>query len=232
MTNTVPSKKRSGRESAVGMQKHKRTAIDVGLAVITPIVGQEFLDKYNLRGPLNRSLQYGVKQVFSAAGASARQFKRIQGIGKAPTRLKASGAHYFDLTPDDDQKMILETVEDFAKEILRPAARHADDAATYPPDLIAKAAELGITAINIPEDFDGIAAHRSTVTNALVAEALAYGDMGLALPILAPGGVASALTHWGSADQQATYLREFAGENVPRRAWRSPNRTRCSIRQR
>ncbi len=215
MTNTVPSKKRSGRESAVGMQKHKRTAIDVGLAVITPIVGQEFLDKYNLRGPLNRSLQYGVKQVFSAAGASARQFKRIQGIGKAPTRLKASGAHYFDLTPDDDQKMILETVEDFAKEILRPAARHADDAATYPPDLIAKAAELGITAINIPEDFDGIAAHRSTVTNALVAEALAYGDMGLALPILAPGGVASAVTHWGSADQQATYLREFAGENVP-----------------
>ena len=215
MTNTVPSKKRSGRESAVGMQKHKRTAIDVGLAVITPIVGQEFLDKYNLRGPLNRSLQYGVKQVFSAAGASARQFKRIQGIGKAPTRLKASGAHYFDLPPDDDQKMILETVEDFAKEILRPAARHADDAATYPPDLNAKAAELGITAINIPEDFDGIAAHRSTVTNALVAEALAYGDMGLALPILAPGGVASALTHWGSADQQATYLREFAGENVP-----------------
>ena len=215
MTNTVPSKKRSGRESAVGMQKHKRTAIDVGLAVITPIVGQEFLDKYNLRGPLNRSLQYGVKQVFSAAGASARQFKRIQGIGKAPTRLKASGAHYFDLTPDDDQKMILETVEDFAEEILRPAARDADDAATYPPDLIAKAAELGITAINIPEDFDGIAAHRSTVTNALVAEALAYGDMGLALPILAPGGVASALTHWGSADQQATYLREFAGENVP-----------------
>ena len=85
----------------------------------------------------------------------------------------------------------------------------------YPPDLIAKAAELGITAINVPEDFEGIAEHRSTVTNALVAEALAYGDMGLALPILAPGGVASALTHWGSADQQATYLQEFAGENVP-----------------
>ena len=39
--------------------------------------------------------------------------------------------------------------------------------------------------------------------------------MGLALPILAPGGVASALTHWGSADQQATYLKEFAGDNVP-----------------
>jgi alkylation response protein AidB-like acyl-CoA dehydrogenase len=222
MTNTLPSEngakprpKRTGKESAVGRQKHKRTAIDIGLALITPIVGQEFLDRYKLRDPLNRSLKYGIKQVFSAAGASTRQFKRIQGLGKAPTRLKASGADYFDLTPDDDQKMILETVEEFAEEILRPAARDADDAASYPPDLIAKAAELGITAINIPEDFDGIAAQRSAVTNALVAEALAYGDMGLALPILAPGGVASALTHWGSADQQATYLKEFAGDNVP-----------------
>ena len=84
--------------------------------------------------------------------------------------------------------------------MLRPAAHDADVATTYPPDLIAKAAELGITAINIPEDFDGIAAERSSVTNVLVAEALAYGDMGLALPILAPGGVAAALTHWGSAE--------------------------------
>jgi alkylation response protein AidB-like acyl-CoA dehydrogenase len=222
MTNTLPSEngtksrpKRTGKESAVGLHRHKRTPTDIGLALITPIVGQEFLDRYHLRDPLNRSLKYGVKQMFSAVGASTRQFKRIQGLGKAPTRLKASGADYFDLTPDEDQKMILETVEEFAEEILRPAARDADDAASYPPDLIAKAAELGITAINIPEDFDGIAAHRSAVTNVLVAEALAYGDMGLALPILAPGGVASALTHWGSADQQATYLTEFAGENVP-----------------
>ncbi len=74
---------------------------------------------------------------------------------------------------------------------------------------------MGITAVNVPEDFDGIAEHRSSVTNVLAAEALAYGDMGLALPLMAPGGVAAALTHWGSAEQQATYLKEFAGENVP-----------------
>ena len=214
MTNTLPSK-RSGHESAVGLHKHKRSATDIGIALLTPLLGQEFLDRYNLRDPLNRGLKYGVKHAFSAAGASTRQFKRIQGLGKPATRLKASGSDYFDLTPDDDQKMIVQTVEEFAEEILRPAAHDADAAAAYPPDLIAKAAELGVTAITIPEDFDGIAEHRTTVTNALVAEALAYGDMGLALPILAPGGVASALTHWGSADQQATYLPEFAGENVP-----------------
>lgn len=224
MTNTLPSKngtsarpKRTGQESAVGLQRHKRTPTDIGLALITPLVGQEFLDRYNLRDPFNRGLKYGVKQAFSAAGASTRQFKRIQGLGKPPTRLNSApkGSDYFDLTPDDDQKMIVETVKEFAEEVLRPAAHDADAAAAYPADLIAKAAELGITAVNIPEDFDGIAEHRSTVTNALVAEALAYGDMGLALPILAPGGVAAALTHWGSADQQATYLSEFAGEKVP-----------------
>ncbi|MDD7813620.1 acyl-CoA dehydrogenase family protein [Mycolicibacter sinensis] len=207
--------KRSGRSSAIGPEKPRRTPIATALAFVTPLISREFLDRHNLRNPLNRTLNYGVKTVFSVAGATGREFKRVQTLGKAPTRLKASGKDYFDLTPDDEQQMIVETVEEFAAEILRPAAHDADEAADHPHELITKAAELGITAINIPEDFDGIAAHRSAITNVLVAEALAYGDMGLALPILAPGGVAAALTHWGSADQQATYLPEFAGEKVP-----------------
>ena len=214
-TSTRSRVKRRDHKSAVGLQTHKRTGVDIAIALITPLVGQQFLDKYQLRDPLNRALRYGTKTVFSTAAASSREFKRIQNLRGGPTRLKSSGKDYFDLTPEDEQKMIVETLDELAEEVLRPAAHDADEAATYPHELIAKAAELGITAINIPEDFDGIAAHRSSVTNVLVAEALAYGDMGLALPLLAPGGVASALTHWGSADQQATYLPEFAGENVP-----------------
>lgn len=213
MTDTA-----SRRSSAIGLDKPKRSPIANALALVTPLVSNDFLDRHNLRNPLNRSLNYGVKTVFSVAAATSREFKRVQTLGKAPTRLAphgSKGADFFDLTPDDDQQMIVDTVQEFAAEILRPAAHDADDAADYPRDLISKAAELGITAINIPEDFDGIAANRSAVTNVLVAEALAYGDMGLALPILAPGGVAAALTHWGSADQQATYLPAFAGENVP-----------------
>ncbi|WP_395307566.1 acyl-CoA dehydrogenase family protein [Mycobacterium sp. AMU20-3851] len=216
MTQIESRPRRTGPESAVGLQKHKRTATDIALALITPLVGQEVLDRYGLRDPLNKGIRYGVKTAFSAAGATTRQFKRIQNLGGgSPTRLAPRPSDYFDLTPDDDQKMIVETVSEFADEILRPAAYDADAAASYPADLIAKAAEIGVTALNIPENFDGIAEHRSTVTGALVAEALAYGDMGLALPILAPAGVAAALTHWGSAEQQGTYLPEFAGENVP-----------------
>ncbi len=217
MTDRVPSVPPSARsrDSAIGQYKPKRSATDFGLGLLAPLLSRKFLDRYNLRAPLDRGLKFGVTQVFSAAGASTRQFKKIQGIGTPPTRLEPSTADYFDLTPDDDQKMIVETVNEFAEEFLRPAARDADTAAASPPDLIAKAAELGITAIKVPEGFDGIAENRTCVTSALVAEALAYGDMGLALPILAPGGVASALTHFGSADQQGTYLSEFAGDNVP-----------------
>lgn len=222
MTEPIPAskkraraKKRADGQTSIGMKPHKRTAIDVAISMITPIMGWEILDKYKLRDPLNRTLQYGTAKVFAVTASTARQFSRVQSKRSAPTRLKSSGKNYFDLTPDDDQQMIADTVGEFAAEILRPAARDADAAATYPAGLIAKATELGVTAINIPEDFDGIAEHRSAVTNVLVAEALAYGDMGQALPILAPGGVAAALTHWGSADQQATYLPEFAGENVP-----------------
>ncbi|MCB1266285.1 MAG: acyl-CoA dehydrogenase family protein [Mycobacterium sp.] len=215
MTNTLPSRSARARDSAVGTHRPKRSVLDIGMGLLTPLLGQEFLDRRGLRDPLNRALKFGVQHGFSAVGASTRQFKRIQGLGKPATRLAPNPADLFDLTPDDDQRMILETVTQFAEEILRPAARAADDAAAYPADLMTRAAELGITAIKVPEDFDGIAENRTAVTNALVAEALAYGDMGLALPILAPGGVASALTHWGSADQQATYLPEFAGESVP-----------------
>ncbi|WP_046300083.1 acyl-CoA dehydrogenase family protein [Mycobacterium sp. UM_Kg27] len=224
MTDIAPATNGSkvrlnSRASGVGSVPHKRSPIATALSFVTPLVSQEFLDRYGLRQPLNRGLNYGVKTVFSVAGASTRQFKKVQGLGKAPARLgapaRSKGGDYFDLTPDDDQQMIIDTVEEFAAELLRPAAHDADEALDYPRELLGKAAELGITAINIPEDFDGIAAHRSAVTNVLVAEALGYGDMGLALPILAPGGVASALTHWGSADQQATYLPEFAGEKVP-----------------
>lgn len=227
MTDTVPTPRIQTRQpqtrqsqtrahnSAIGTYRHRRSITDIGLGLLAALLSKEFLDRHGLRDPLNRGLKFGVRHGFGAVATSTRQFAKVAAIGRPPTRLEPSTADDFDLTPDDDQKMIVETVNEFAEEILRPAARHADDAAACPADLTAKAAELGITALKVPEDFDGAAEHRTCVTSALVAEALAYGDMGLALPILAPGGVASALAHFGSADQQGNYLREFAGDNVP-----------------
>src|SRR5699024_2403659 len=139
--------------------------------------------------------------------------------GGTPKRLPEADAETrsdaFDLTPDDDQKMIVETVRDFAAEVIRPAAHDADAAAEAPASLLERSAEIGATMLNVPEEFEGIASERGVVTNSLVAEALAYGDMGLARPILAPSGGATTLTQFGSDTQQKSYLPAFAAETVP-----------------
>ncbi|MCX5044629.1 acyl-CoA dehydrogenase family protein [Aldersonia sp. NBC_00410] len=203
--------------SAVGLTHPKRDLMGTAMRLVTSITGSEFAARHNLREPINRVTYEGTKTGFRTLGAATRAFNRVAG-GSKPKRLPDSstkGKDYFDLTPDDEQQMIVETVKDFADEILRPAAHAADEAAKTPRDLLERAAELGITMINVPEELDGVATERGAVTNALVAEALAHGDMGLALPILAPSGVAVALTQWGSDEQQQTYLPSFTGDNVP-----------------
>ena len=108
-----------------------------------------------------------------------------------------------------------ESVRDFALAKLRPAAQEADEACATPGELLGQANELGLTMVGVPEELGGAVAERSAVTTVLMAEALAQGDMGIAVACLAPAGVSTALSLWGDADQQATYLPEFVGENVP-----------------
>ena len=69
--------------------------------------------------------------------------------------------------------------------------------------------------LGIPEQLGGVMAEQSAVTAVVVAEALAHGDMGIALAALAPGAVATALGLWGDAEQQASYLPAFTSENAP-----------------
>ncbi|WP_305092109.1 acyl-CoA dehydrogenase family protein [Prescottella sp. R16] len=203
--------------SAVGLNPVRRDAMGAAMRILTRITGSDLAEKYNLRQVIDRVTYEGTKTGFKTLGAATRTFNQVSG-GGAPKRLPdgaTKNADYFDLTPTDEQQMIVETVREFSAEILRPAAHDADEAAAAPVDLTKRAAELGITLVNIPEEFEGVASERGAVTNALVAEALAHGDMGLALPILAPSGVAVALTQWGTDAQQQTYLPAFAGENVP-----------------
>ncbi|MFE7719764.1 acyl-CoA dehydrogenase family protein [Nocardia rhizosphaerihabitans] len=216
-TRDSATKRRPNDTSAVGLSQPKRDWMGAAMRALTTITGSELAEKYNLRKPIERVTYEGTKTGFRTLGAATRTFAKATGGGQ-PKRLddnEAKTKDYFDLTPSDEQQMIVETVKDFAGEILRPAAYEADNAAKAPRDLLERAAELGITLINVPEELEGAASERGAVTNSLVAEALAHGDMGLALPILAPSGVAVALSQWGTDAQQQTYLPAFTGENVP-----------------
>jgi hypothetical protein len=121
----------------------------------------------------------------------------------------------FDVTPTDEQKMLVDAVRDFALRACRPAALGADEACNTPAALLATSTELGLGALGVPAAHGGVLEHRSAVTAVLLAEALAEGDMGIALACLAPGSFATALGLWGDADQQAAYLPAFAGETPP-----------------
>lgn len=205
-------------DSTPGKNPPKMDAIGAAMRVLTAVSGSEFAEKFGLRKTVDRVTYEATKSGFKTLGAATRSFSKSSG-GTKPTRLpdaeEPKNKGLFDLTMTDEQKMITETVRDFARDVMRPAAHDADEAAGAPESLITRSAEIGATLINVPEEFDGAATERAVVTNALVAEALAYGDMGLALPILAPSAVAATLTHFGSEAQQKTYLPAFASDNVP-----------------
>ena len=116
----------------------------------------------------------------------------------------------FDLT--DEQKMIRETVAAFAIEEVRPAARQADESGTIPDALIARGAELGLVRGSIPEDFGGYGDTRSAVTGAIVLEELAYGDLSIALHLLAPRLLAFPLIEAGTDAQRERFLNPLAAE--------------------
>ncbi len=193
----------------------KRDAMGLGLAALTRLAGSKAIDRVGLRGPVQNLVKTGTRSGFRAAGAATRSFTSVQRLGK-PARLpKPDERGLFDLTPDEDQKLIVETVSEFAAEQLRPAAADADEKLAAPEGLLSRAAELGISLVGIPEELGGAGTERSVVTNALVAEALAHGDLGLAVAVLAPSAVSTALVAWGDEQQQADYVPAFTGEQVP-----------------
>ncbi len=106
----------------------------------------------------------------------------------------------------EEQQMIRDSVGAFARDEVRPAARPADEQGTIPKELVAKASELGLVRSAIPEQFGGDGDARSAVTGAVIAEELAYGDLSIALDVLAPRLFAFPLIEMGTPDQQKRYL--------------------------
>ena len=187
----------------------------LGMAVLTRLAGGRLIDRWRLRKPTERAVFRATRTGFRTLGAASRTFKAVRRLA-GPARLPAaSGGDLFDLTPTDDQRMIQEIVGEFAAEQLRPAAAEADAHCHPPVGLLKKSAELGLTMIGVPEELGGGGTERSQVTNALVAEALAHGDLGLAVACLAPAAVSTALTLWGDEHQQATYLPAFVAGGAP-----------------
>ncbi len=173
------------------------------------------VERLGLRKSVERFVSTSVSAGFRAGGAVGRSFKATQRLVQPARPTAARAADSFNLNPTEEQQMLREAVHSFASERLRPAAADADTACAASVDLLKESAGLGIAQMGIPEELGGSGGERSAITHALVTEAMAQGDMSLAVACLAPTAVSTALVLWGNEDQQATYLREFAGDDMP-----------------
>jgi alkylation response protein AidB-like acyl-CoA dehydrogenase len=186
-----------------------------GLRVLNRVASSELMDRLGLRGSAERLLFNAAKTSTRTAARAGRTFAAASRLGSPVRQPRAARADLFDLEPTEEQQMLRSSVREFALARLRPAATAADAARETPVELLAQANELGLISVGVPEQLGGVMEERSAVTATLIAEALAQGDMGIALACLAPAAVASAIALWGDADQQAKYLPELAGEDPP-----------------
>jgi alkylation response protein AidB-like acyl-CoA dehydrogenase len=113
----------------------------------------------------------------------------------------------FDLDLTDEQRVLKETLREFAREVVRPAARDAEAAGSVSPDLRRQIHELGVTA-PVNEDLSpGLPL--DAVTHAVAVEELAWGDPGIAFAVFGSGAGVVALGVAGSDAQRSKYLPAF-----------------------
>ena len=214
MSATKTPRDRSGRHGlTVG---DKPDPIGLAVAVLNRLAQTGALDRFGLRKPTERVVFEATRSGFRTLGAVNRRFARAGRRRGTPARVPvAPGDGLFDLTPTEDERMLVDVVREYAEEVVRPAAAEADDVAAAPEAVLKASLEIGLPILGVPEELGGISTERSAMAGTLVAEALAHGDMGLAVATLAPGAVSTALSLWGSEQQQATYLPAFTGDEVP-----------------
>jgi alkylation response protein AidB-like acyl-CoA dehydrogenase len=186
------------------------------LAMLNRISGSPIVHKLGLYKPAQAVARTAVREGFRASVGVTRKFKAAQKLIR-PERFQKveQKSDLFDLSLSDEQKLIRDMAQRFAREVMRPKAAAADVACEASEEFDEQLLELGLGQLAVPEKLGGTGGEASVVTSALVAEDLAYGDLGLALHALAPIGVANALVRWGSTEQQNRYLPAFAEAKPP-----------------
>ncbi|MGI9155816.1 MAG: acyl-CoA dehydrogenase family protein [Marmoricola sp.] len=193
----------------------RRDPIGLVVAGLNKLAKNPVVDRLGIRRSTEQTVFRVTSAGFRTIGASSRAFARAGRKGPGTRVGSAAPRGVFDLTPTEDQQMLVDVVAEFAAEVVRPAAAEANEACAAPDDLLKATLEIGLPILGVPEQLGGISEERSAMTGTLVHVALSRGDMGLAVAALAPGAVATALGLWGSDEQQSTYLPAFTGDEVP-----------------
>lgn len=114
--------------------------------------------------------------------------------------------------PTDDQKMVRDSVAQFAEKTLRPRIREFEKKRGLPDDVIAAAHEMGLPMAAFPEPAGG--AGLGVVTQVLIEEELAHGDPAAPFALGGPGAYGWAAMLFGGPEVSKKLLAPFVGEKA------------------
>ncbi len=112
----------------------------------------------------------------------------------------------FELT--DEQRLLRDTVRDFARQEVAPVAEELDRTKSFPYELVAKMGELGLMGIPFPEEYGGGGA--DTLAYVLAVEELTRIDSSVAITMAAHTSLGTMPIHlWGTDEQKDDWLPQL-----------------------
>ncbi len=112
----------------------------------------------------------------------------------------------------DEQKALRELARTFAEKEIRPKAAEYDEHSTHPADVVAKAHEVGLMNLHVPESLGGPGL--SSFDGMLVGEELNWGCSGIGTSIGANALGAGPVLVAGTEEQQARWLAPLLEEPI------------------
>jgi alkylation response protein AidB-like acyl-CoA dehydrogenase len=112
----------------------------------------------------------------------------------------------FDLSAE--QRLIQQTVRDFARAEIAPVAEELDRTKSFPYEIVAKLGELGLMGIPFPEEYGGGGA--DTLAYAIAIEELARVDASVCITVAAHTSLGTMPIYlWGTDEQKRDWLPEL-----------------------
>src|SRR6478752_1526497 len=110
-----------------------RDPIGYALAVLSRLAQSDVLDRLGLRRQTESAVHTATRGGFRTITSAGRTFARAGKQGRAGTRpAPAAATGVFDLTPTEDERMLVDVVTELAIEVLRPAAAESDVSCAAP----------------------------------------------------------------------------------------------------
>ncbi len=115
-----------------------------------------------------------------------------------------------DMTLDDEHEAFRRTVEDFARQVVAPAAAGYDESGDFPYPIVAQMGEMGLFGLPFPEEYGGMGGDYFALCLAL--EELARADSSVAITLEAGVSLGSMPVYrFGTIEQRQEWLPRLVG---------------------